>query len=92
MDKKRLEFAPTHEVERRQALANEFLNEVLRLPWAFISDGSRLSDFQEVRTELELAQACYQRYGLELEERHFQMPLYQLLDELESSRRRRDEN
>lgn len=91
MDQKRpLEFAPTGEIDRRQDLASEFVDEVLRLPWAFLSDGSRLADFEGVRTELELAQACYERYGLELEPRHFEMPLYRLLDELEAARQRRD--
>lgn len=91
MDEKRQpQFGPTGEIDRREALADEFIQEVLRLPWAFLSDGSTLADFQGVRTELELAQACYERYGLELEPRHFEMPLYKLLDELEAARQRRD--
>lgn len=65
MDEREIRFAPTEQVERRQALVDEFVAEVLRLPWAFISDGTRLQDFEGVRTELELAQACYERYRAE---------------------------
>lgn len=88
MDEREIRFAPTEQVERRQALVEEFVAEVLRLPWAFISDGTRLQDFEGVRTELELAEACYERYGMGLEARHFEMPLYLLLDELEAARRK----
>lgn len=88
MDEREIRFAPTGQIERRQALVEEFVAEVLRLPWAFISDGTRLQDFEGVRTELELAEACYERYGLELEAWHFEMPLYLLLDELEAARRK----
>jgi hypothetical protein len=87
MDERKIEFAPTEQVERRQALVEEFVAEVLRLPWAFISDETQLQDFGGVCTELELAEACYERYGMELEPRHFEMPLYLLLDELEAARR-----
>lgn len=89
-DKRPIEFAQTDEIDRREALAGEFINQVLRLPWAFLSNGSTLADFEGVRTEAELSQACYERYGLGLESRHFEMPLYMLLDELEAARKRRD--
>lgn len=87
MDEREIRFASTEQVGRRQALVDEFVSEVLRLPWAFISDGTTLADFESVRTELELAEACYERYGVGLEPRHFEMPLYLLLDELEAARR-----
>lgn len=89
MDEREIEFAPTEQVERRQALVEEFVAEVLRLPWAFVSDGTRLQDFEGVRTGLELAEACYERYGMGLEARHFEMPLYLLLDELEAARKQK---
>ncbi|RIH84915.1 hypothetical protein Mterra_01835 [Calidithermus terrae] len=90
MDEREIRFAPTGQIERRQALVEEFVAEVLRLPWAFISDETQLQDFGGGRTELELAEACYGRYGMGLEARHFEMPLYLLLDELEAARERRD--
>ena len=70
----------------RSGLVEEFVSTILCLPWAFISDGSTLTDFEGVRTELELSEACLECYGMALEPRHFKMPLYRLLDELEASR------
>ena len=80
------EFAPTDETAKREALLETFITQVLGLPWAFISDSSTLADFEGVRTPLELSEACAQIYGIPLEPRHFKMPLWQLLDELNANR------
>lgn len=90
MSERPFEFAPSNETERRAALVEEFVNEVLRLPWALVTDGTTLADFEAVRTELELSEACQEHYGMGLGHLHFQMPLYLLLDELEAARQRRD--
>jgi hypothetical protein len=85
-----LRFAPTDEVDHRAELVEEFVREVLRLPWAFVTDSTNLADFEGVRTAYDLSQACWERYGMGLEARHFEMPLYKLLDELCAARERRD--
>ena len=69
-------------------MLQEFITEVLNLPWAFVSDNSTLTDFEGLRSEPELSETCARRYGMPLEPQHFEMPLYQLLDELETSRTR----
>ena len=80
------EFAPRDETAKREEQLDEFIAEVLGLPWAFISDGSTLADFEGVRTHLELSDACLEVYGMALEPRHFDLPLWQLLDELNANR------
>jgi Mn-dependent DtxR family transcriptional regulator len=47
-------FADSTETEQRQALLARFLNDVLGLPWAFVSDESHLSDFDGVLSREEL--------------------------------------
>lgn len=81
------EFAPRDQTASREVLLDEFISRVLGLPWAFVSDGSTLADFEGVRPQPELRQACADMYGMALEPRHYEMPLYQLLDELEASRK-----
>lgn len=85
-----LRFVATDEVDRRAELVEEFVREVLRLPWALVTDGTSLADFEGVRTAYELRQVCLEHYGMGLEVRHFEMPLYKLLDELCVARERRD--
>lgn len=82
--------APGDETNRRAGLVEEFVAEVLRLPWALVTDGTTLADFEGVRTEAELSEACQERYGMGLGHLHFQMPLYLLLDDLEAARQQRD--
>lgn len=79
------EFASRNETSKREPQLEVFISQVLGLPWALITDESRLSDFEGVRTELELSEACTATYGMGLEQRHFSVPLWQLLDELNAN-------
>jgi Mn-dependent DtxR family transcriptional regulator len=91
-DERPLRFADAAETERRQALLERFLQEVLGLPWAFVSDESHLSDFDGVLTRDELITRCQALYGATLQPHHFSMPIWRVLDELEAARDRRNLN
>ena len=86
------QFAAANRLAAREALVNEFIREVLGLPWAFVSDGTRLRDFEGLLEPEDLAGRVLARYGLVLEDRHFDLPLWSLLDELEAQRRRQQIN
>jgi Mn-dependent DtxR family transcriptional regulator len=85
-------FADSTETEQRQALLARFLNDVLGLPWAFVSDESHLSDFDGVLSREELISRAQAVYGVTLDAHHFSMPIWRVLDELEAARERRDLN
>jgi Mn-dependent DtxR family transcriptional regulator len=91
-DEPTLRFADAAETERRQALLERFLREVLGLPWAFVSDESHLSDFDGVLPRDELIARCRALYGQALEPHHFSMPIWRVLDELEAAGNGRDLN
>jgi hypothetical protein len=80
------EFAPRDETAKREEQLEELIAGVLGLPWAFISDGSTLADFEGVRTPAELSELCVAVYGVALGSHHFDLPLWQLLDELNANR------
>ena len=77
------QFSSSNEIQRRENIWADFLEHVLQLPWAFVSDESRLQDFKGLMDSSELTRRVRVRYGLELLEEHQAMPLYQLLDLLE---------
>ncbi len=70
-------------MQRREAIWADFLEHVLQLPWAFVSDESCLGDFEGLMDASELTRRVHVRYGLELSSEHQAMPLYQFLDLLE---------
>ena len=76
-------FAGDHEIQRRETVWKDFLEHVLHLPWAFVSDQSSLGDFEGLMDSAELIRRVRVRYGLELRTEHQTMPLYQFLDLLE---------
>ena len=81
-------FAAANQIAGREALVNEFIREVLGLPWAFVSDGSSLNDFRGVLSDDELMDRIQDVYGVTLEPKHWEIPLWQLLDVLETNRQR----
>jgi Mn-dependent DtxR family transcriptional regulator len=91
-DERTARFADATETERRQVLLARFLNEVLGLPWAFVSDESHLADFDGVLSREELISRCQTLYGVTLEPHHFSMAIWRVLDELEIAREGRDLN
>lgn len=92
MDDRDLRFAQATQTEQRQVALDRFLNDVLGLPWAFVSDESHLSDFDGVLPREALIERCRALYGLRLEVRHFSMPIWRVLDELEAASGARDLN
>jgi hypothetical protein len=48
MSKPSVIFAATEHVDAYEELCAEFVHEILALPWAMISDESRLSDFRSL--------------------------------------------
>jgi Mn-dependent DtxR family transcriptional regulator len=91
-DERTPRFADAAETEQRQTLLRRFLNDVLGLPWAFVSDESHLTDFDGVLTREELISRCQAVYGVTLEAHQFSIPIWRVLDELEAARERRDSN
>lgn len=70
-------------MQRRKVIWADFLEHVLQIPWAFVSDESCLQDFEGLMDSSELIRRVRVRYGLELLVEHQTMPLHQLLDLLE---------
>ncbi len=91
-DERTPRFADAAETEQRQRVLTRFLNDVLGLPWAFVSDESHLSDFDGVLSREELISRCRAVYGVTLEAQHFSIPIWRVLDELEAASERRDLN
>lgn len=76
-------FSDSNEIQRREVIWTDFLEHVLQLPWAFVSDESCLRDFEGLMDASELIRRVRIRYGLELLSEHQAMPLYKFLDWLE---------
>jgi Mn-dependent DtxR family transcriptional regulator len=91
-DERTPRFAEATETEQRQALLRRFLNDVLGLPWAFVSDESHLSDFDGVLSREELISRTRAVYGVSLQAHHFSMPIWRVLDELEAAQGGREPN
>jgi hypothetical protein len=77
------EFAPSDQIERRGRVWNDFLEHVLGLPWALVTDGSRLADFEGLMPRDELERRILRRYGLLLTDAHLELPLFAFLDLLQ---------
>src|SRR5262249_40868869 len=61
------EFAPTVRISSHQLLKAEFVKNILRFPFAFISDESTLMDFDsEKSTPQELAERIRDFYGVDV--------------------------
>ena len=73
-------FSGDHEIQQRETVWKDFLEHVLQLPWAFVSDQSCLGDFEGLMDATELIRRVRVRYGLELLSEHQAMPLYRFLD------------
>ncbi len=84
-DERTPRFADAAETEQRQTLLRRFLNDVLGLPWAFVSDESHLTDFDGVLSREELISRCQTVYGVTLDAHHFSIPIWRVLDELEAA-------
>lgn len=63
-----IEFAANERVEAHRALADDFINRVLELDWAWISDESSLWDFHENDTNEELCTRVKDVYGVDISE------------------------
>ena len=90
-DRREIRFAARDEIERRADALDAFVSGVLELPWAMVTDGSSLRDFDGLDDD-GVPRRAERLYGLALESRHYEMPLWQLLDELEAAKRRRNVN
>jgi hypothetical protein len=77
------QFSPSDQIARRERVWADFMEHVLRLPWAFVSNGSRLSDFEGLMPPEELEARVQARYDLTLEPRHLEMLLPEFLDLLQ---------
>jgi hypothetical protein len=78
-----VEFASRVEVQKREVTATYFIQNVLGLPWAMLTDHSSLSDFDGVAEFQELVARVRRTYGFRLQEHHFDIPLWTLLDAIE---------
>jgi hypothetical protein len=78
-----VEFASRVEINKRADVAKHFVQNVLGLPWAMLTDHSSLSDFDGVAEYLELVARVHRTYGFRLQEHHFDIPLWTLLDAIE---------
>lgn len=61
-----IEFAPSVRVYAHPELTNDFIQRVLGLDWAFISDGSSLGDFHTEETNDVLHAKIKQVYGVDV--------------------------
>lgn len=65
MSKPTVIFAATEHVNAYEELCAEFVREILELPWAMISDESRLSDFRSLGQGQHLDSAGFDDAGAE---------------------------
>ena len=61
-----IEFAPRDRVKKHAELSKDFIQRVLGLPWAFISDESSLWDFHEEETNDGLLAKIREIYGVDV--------------------------
>ncbi len=63
----KLEFAASERIDRHAQLRTEFVEHILCLPWAFISDESSLMDFDsENPTPQQLVERIKSYYGVDV--------------------------
>ena len=89
----KMERESSVEIDKRADLAQEFYDAVFNAdehPY-FVSDRASLYDIF-AGDETELVERCRQKYGVRLQEEHFRIPLWRLLDYLEENRRGRGPN
>ncbi len=82
-------FAQGVEIRRQSALAWVFLKNLVGVTPFLVSDGSRLEDFvcdQEMRRAV--SGRCLERPSFLLEQPHFELRLWQLMDQLEAKHSR----
>jgi hypothetical protein len=78
-----VEFASRVEIQKREVAATRFIQDVLELPWAMLTDHSSLSNFDGIAEFQELVARVHRTYGFRLQEHHFDIPLWTLLDAIE---------
>ena len=78
-----LEFVSRVEIQKREDKAIYFVQNILHLPWAMLTDHSSLSDFDGIAEFQEMVARVHRVYGFRLEEHHFDIPLWALLDATE---------
>ncbi len=61
-----IEFAPSSRVGAHPELREEFIQSILGLPWAFVSDESSLWDFHEAETNDVLNVKIKETYGVDV--------------------------
>lgn len=61
-----IQFAARTRVDRHAKLAKDFIERILGLEWAWISDESSLSDFHEEETDEALVQKIRTTYGVDV--------------------------
>ena len=61
-----IEFAARHRVDRHSELVRDFVQRVLELDWAWISDESSLSDFHDNETNDGLNDKILRIYGIDV--------------------------
>lgn len=89
MESEQFELAATLQMDRRQDKADEFYQaafDAVDQPW-FVSDIATLYDIVP-GDEAEVVTRCHEHYGVQLRREHFSLPFWQLLDYLETNRRK----
>ena len=61
-----IEFAPSEHIHAHPELTEDFIKHVLGLEWAFVSDGSSLSDFHTKEANDEFHAKIMERYGVDV--------------------------
>ncbi len=80
--------APTTEIAKRYNALEYFIREGLGLSGVLVTDESKLSHFllsKDADKNKMIVEQIYRVYGTRLEPKHEQMPLWELLDELEEN-------
>lgn len=78
-----VEFASRVEIQKREVRATHFVQNILGLPWAMLTDHSGLSDFDGIAEFQEMVARVHRVYGFRLQEHHLDIPLWILLDAIE---------
>jgi hypothetical protein len=78
-----VEVASRVEIDKRATTVTHFVQNIRGLPWAMLTDHSSLSDFDGVADDQELVSRVRWLYGFRLQEHHFDIPLWTLLDGIE---------
>ncbi|VVE49268.1 hypothetical protein PCO31111_04623 [Pandoraea communis] len=102
-EKSPLSYAPRDRINAYEALANEFILEILVLPWALMTDETALSDFSgcglDAREDLEVLddeahRAFWEKWVVErvcnryrIESFPVTIPMVQLFERIESATR-----